>query len=388
MAPSLRDTDVHFVQQTDGPVFVGPESGTLDCGCGHPLIAGYDPARFLAIGIRCAGCGQVTTTPRLPDGAAPPSAVVIAEPVAEPRPATTAIPGSAFVIGRAEMDRLTALFQPATPAENIYLVSPDLLEAAIAAHDRYSDTPLQVGEADPGELYRGLREQPLAWAIRHLRARMRQDRWRCLDDIPTPIAVVHVTGFLHFVATWAHHPLFPAMFAGVAARGFSVHGVAPFAAAHVLTTMGNRISFPRPSGYPERIEGLYLATGPTETAAVHVEVFDRFEVPFGEAWTPAALRAAAGDRIAAMQGRINLRNQGLLLLSPGCALSGHDEALIEAVKQVLPAEGRRNRGLLAAGVILLRLQATPDPRAVRFGYGLFPVQNKSYQGDSRLAAGG
>lgn len=205
-----------------------------------------------------------------------------------------------------------------------------------------------------------------------------------MDDVATPIAVVHLTAFLHFVATWSHHPLFAAMVAGAAARRFSVHGLAPFAVAHCATMLGNRISFPAPVGEPPRLGSFNLATGPTDIVSVRIDVFDRFEVPFGQPWDQASLRAAVADQIAAAQARINLRNPGLLVLSPGAALAGYDEALIEAVKHGLQLLGRKNRGLMAVAPIVLRLQATPDPHTVRFGYGFFPTANRHYVGDSLL----
>ena len=69
----------------------------------------------------------------------------------------------------------------------------------------------------------------------------------------------------------------------------------------------------------------------------------------------------------------------MLLLSPGTALAGFDEALIEAVQGAVSALGRKNRGLMAVAPIVLRVQALADPHAVRFGYGLFPVQNRYYR---------
>ncbi len=382
----------HFIQQCDGPVFVGPGGGTLDCPCGHTLIQGYDPARWLAIGVRCGRCGQLTTTAGLPVGAAPPFAAIVAEPVAEPRPVSTPMPDHAFVIGRAEMDRIIRLYQPVTPARHSYCLTPALLDSVIAGYDRYAAAPLAAGAADADERFPGLANHPLAWAVGHLRGRMQGAAWACLDDVATSIATVHVTGFLHFVATWSHHPLFPAMMAGVAAQGGSVHRLSLFAAAHCMALQGNRISFPAPSarasGTPAGIDGFNLATGPTDTVAVYLDILDRFEVPFGQPWNQASLRAAVADRIAAAQSRINLRNPGLLVLSPGSALAGFDEALIEAVQHALHAAGRRNRGLMAVAPTVLRLQALPDPHAVRFGYGFFPTPNRHYGGDSLLQAGG
>lgn len=380
--------DTHFVQQGDGPVFIGPGRGTLDCGCGNTLIRGYDPARFLAIGIGCGQCGQLTTTPRLPDGVSPPFAVIVAEPLAEGRSATTNMPAHVFVVGRAEMDRISGLYQPVTPPGNEYRMSPALLDEAIAAHARHTGHALPSRVTDAANPYVGLRDHALGWAIQHLRGLIQRDLWACLDGVATPIAVAHVAGFLHFVATWSHHPLFPAMVVGAAARGFSMHGLAPFATAHCATMLGNRISFLVPTGAPARVDSFNLATGPTDIVAVHLDVFDRFEVPFGQAWNQASLRSAVADRIAAAQGHINLRNPGMVVLSPGTALAGYDEALIEAVRHALQTQGRKNRGLMAVAPIVLRLQATSDPHAVRFGYGFFPAANPHYAGDSLLQMNG
>jgi hypothetical protein len=152
--------------------------------------------------------------------------------------------------------------------------------------------------------------------------------------------------------------------------------------------MGNRISFPAPAGDPPRLTGFNLATGPTDIAQVHLEVFDRFEVPFGQAWTPATLRATVADRIAACAARINPRNHGLLLFSPGMALAGFDEALIEAIREGLHSQGRRHRGMMAAAPMVLRLQQMQDPHAVRLCYGFFPIANRHYEGDTLLKSPG
>ncbi len=143
-----------------------------------------------------------------------------------------------------------------------------------------------------------------------------------MENAPSSDAVCHVAGFLHFVATWSQHPLFPAMVATAGDRGFSLHGLALFAAAHSLAMMRNRIGFQR--------------------------------------------------------------NPGLLLLSPGAALPGYDEALIEAVQFAVQSLGRKNRGLMGVAPIVLRLQALPDPHTVRFGYGLFPVVNRHYSGAGQI----
>ena len=374
------------MQAGEAPVLLGAGGDALRCGCGNLLIEGFDPAQFLGVGIRCGRCGSVTTSPPLAEGRMLPAFVSTAEPSAEPRARAMKVPPRVALVGRAEMERLAPLFRPATP-DPTYRFSPGLLDQAEAAFERHVGGALPAVAADPANPFTGLGDHALAWSVRHLRAGMRDASWAAMADAPTANAVDHVAGFLHFVATWSRHPLFPAMAATVGDRGCSLHGLAPFAAAHALALMGNRVGFDEPAGYPARVDGFNLAVGGTETVGVHLEVFDRFEYPFGPAWDPPALRAAVLEMVAAAQRRINLRNRGVLLLSPGSALPGYDEALIEAVQAAMQALGRKNRGLMAVAPIVLRLQAVADPRSVRFGYGLFPVVNRHYGGDAVLQGG-
>lgn len=307
-----------------------------------------------------------------------PPFVSTAEPSAEPRPRAMKVPPRVALVGRAEMDRLGTLFRPATP-DPTYQMSTALLDQTEAAFERHVGGRLPAVAADPANPFVGVRDHALSWAVRHLRTRMREGSWACMDDAPTANAVDHVAGFLHFVATWSRHPLFPAMAATAGDRGCSLHGLALFAAAHALAMMGNRVGFDAPPGHPSRLEGFNLAVGATEVVRVHLEVFDRFEFPFGRPWDPAGLRDAVLEVLTAAQGRINLRNRGLLLLSPGTALLGYDEALIEAVQAAMHRQGRKNRGLMAMAPIVLRLQALADAHSVRFGYG-----NRHYNGDGPL----
>ncbi len=378
----------HFVQFGNRPVLAGSGCETLRCECGSTLIDGFQASQFLAVGIRCGACGVLTTTAPLQPGKMPPRSVIIAELSDAPRDGTMTVPATASVIGRAEMERLGTLLRPLTPASTTYLVSADLLDQAEAAFERHTGDRLPAIPGDPSEPFAGLQAHALAWAVRHLRRRIGRASWACLEDAPTANAVVHVAGFLHFLATWPHHPLFPTMVATAADRGFPLHGLALFAAAHSMAMMGNRVGFQAPAGYPGRLDRFDLATGLADTVTVHLEVFDRFEFPFGRNWNEAALRAAVSDAVAGSRGRINLRNPGVLLLSPGAALAGFDEALIEAAKLTVASSGGKNRGMMAVAPITLRLLGTADPHAVQFGYGLFPVINRHYSSDQPVQFAG
>jgi hypothetical protein len=376
----------NFVQACEGPVFIGSDDGTLACSCGQALIEGYEPARFLGVSIRCGRCAEVTATPGLPPGSNPPAAVVLAEPVAEPRIRTTTLPPNVSVVGRAEHDRIADLFQPHTPADNVYRISAALLDEAAGIFERWVGTKLPDSVAVDGDPFAGMSRHALAWAVSHLRRRLPADVWSSRESAETSAAATNVAAFLHFVRTWSHHPLFPAMAATAAVGGFSLHGLAPFAAAHCLTMQGNRIGFP--TDVPGRIGHFYVAAGPSDRVTVHPEVFDRFEYPYGRPWDSGSLQAAVLEVVERSQGRINLKNPGVLLLSPGVALGGYDEALIRACHAAVQSAGRKNRGLMAVAPIVLRMQDTPDPHAIRFACGLLPVTNRHYRGEVMAGAAG
>lgn len=277
-------------------------------------------------------------------------------------------------------------FQP-TPPHGFYLISASTLDEVEAVFQMHMGSPLQAMEAVRSDPFSGLRDHALGWAVARLRDRLTSESWACMEDGPTSNAVTHVAGFLHFITTWSHHPLFPAMLATAADRGFSLHGLAPFAAAHCLMMMGNQIAFPEPQGYPGRIEG-YVMTTQAGTVDVHFQTFERFEYPFGQPWDHASLRAAATEVISAAQSRINLRRPGALILSSGTALNGFDDALNDAIKNAMLVLGRRNRGLMTVAPVVLRLQALQDPHTIRFGYGCFPTVNRHFRVDTSMRTGG
>jgi hypothetical protein len=69
-------------------------------------------------------------------------------------------------------------------------------------------------------------------------------------------------------------------------------------------------------------------------------------------------------------------------------VAGYDEALIEAVKASMQSSGRKNNGLMAVAPVVLRLQALPDPHAIRLVYGFFPILNRHYRGAGLVRTAG
>ena len=273
------------------------------------------------------------------------------------------------------------------PPDGIYRITPSLLDEVEAVFQTYMGEPLPSIQASTADPFAGLRDHALGWAVGHLRQRFGAGSRLDMEHGPTSNAALHVVGFLHFAATWSGHGLFPAMAATAGERGFSLHGLAPFAAAHCLTMMGNQVVFPEPRGESGRI-GVFQMKTRAGWAAVHCQAFERFDYPFGRRWDRVSLRAAVNDVVTRAQGRINLRNPGALILSPGAALSGFDDALNKTIEEAMPVQGRKNRGLMTVATVVLRLKSLPAPHTVQFAYGCFPTVNRHYHLDKSARTGG
>jgi hypothetical protein len=323
---------------------------------------------------------------------APSLAAILEEPGTDPGSDLLAVPAYVLTAGQEDISRIAAMQQPVTPADNVYRLSPALLDDAIAACGQYAaairaaaDAPAVEAEAAvSGRSGAAAKDEGLAAAIRHLRTRMADPDWRCLESGETARAVACVTGFLHFTRTWGHHILFPGMLASLAETGFSPHGLAPFAAAHCVATSGNPVSFPDRAGQTGRITSFSLATGPVSAVTVHVETIGRLASAAGQILDADSLKRTVEARVAAIQGRINARHPGILVLSASAVPpAGADGVLSAAVTRVLSNLGRKNSGLIAVAPIVIHLHPGQDKREVILGYGFMPIANPHFTGPGR-----
>lgn len=312
-------------------------------------------------------CGAPAPSDTAESGGAVPLARLLAESEGQARSAGIALPAYLATAGQREIERIAASYRPVTPPSTPFRVSESLLDQAIdlSAGCRWADDA--GGEnVGPGVL---------TWssAIEHLRARMRDPSWYCLENEITAASVTRVATFLHFHATWSGHPMFPAMMASAAEAGLSRDGFAPFAAAHCLSMLGNRTYFHAPGGSASKIDGFDIATDTDNVAAVHVTCLD---------FHPGIRKGPrdwVGERIAAACARINPRHPGLVVLSAGAAPAEQDAAVAEALRYTLQNVARKNQGLMAVAFLALRLLPTADPREMHLRYGFMPIQNPHFR---------
>ena len=404
------DPAPHFRQITGVPIFVGDGADELACRCGASVLAlGYRPGTLLAIGIECAACGSITTTPGLgADQIVPLGArAVERDRMPVPQPITLAL---GMVLGdRDELARVDRLCAPREAPAEPFEVSEATLAAAGVDYDRLSGGQLAAHRSavppDIGDAVPGLERWPLAWALGRLKpgSDATRDWWYSAQEADG-IAAVQLGAFRDFMQVWSQHPLFPAMAASTAATGFSTHALAVFAAARCMAKDGNRIGFtppgeaagsvsqgPRialtplggiiglvPPGGEGRMDRFHIETSPTERLPVHVRRFDLFDWPRGLGANPATTRAAAIDALIASQGRINARQPGFLVLSVGGVRRHIDPALIDGVKQTMRERGRRHRGLAGVALILPKIYTTKRQDEVVFGWVFMPFANPHF----------
>ncbi len=360
----------HYTQTGDSPVTAGAGSGQFSCGCGQSLlISGYEPRNFLGIAVRCFACGNVSETPGLAEGEQPPPDVTMVERGAVNPPRTVAT--TTVLISREEMERLVALYQPRATGADPHVISDGLLDEVETQQRCHTNQPL-----DPSP--RGYKGQPLAWAIAHLRDRLRDPEWTSFADSSDSTAAAVVAAFRDLFASWSHHPLFGAMLETAAAQGFSLHAMAMFGAAKSLMSAGNQIAFVPTTGARPRIASFQLVQGPQEHMSVQVNRWDRFEWPDGAEATPQAIRAAVIEAMASVQGSINRLHPGMLVLSPGAVEGKADQLFIDNIFAAIGSHGKRYRGLAAVAAICPKVLPTGKLREVRFGYSFYPVPNRNH----------
>lgn len=375
----------HFAQVGSEPVFIGAGTEELRCACGSSVLArAYRPHSLLAIAIACAQCGDVTTTPGLPDGEVLPRGVRVVTRERMPVSTSIVLDPDTVLADRDELVRIDTLTQPQTPPSETMTLSAATLDAAEAEYDRLTGGRLAADraavEAGSADLAAGLPPLPLAWAFGRLRAGVERPGWWCLAEEPDAVAAILLAAFREFIAVWSRHPLFDVMAASAAAEGFSTHALAPFAAARALAEAGNRVGFTRPPEGQTRMVGFHIDVDPTIRLDVLVRPLDLFDWPRGQGPQPAAVRAQAIDTLIASQNRINPRHPGVLVLSVGPVHRQADPVLMQGVSAALQGRWRRHRGLAGVALLLPKIYPTTRAELATFGWTFLPAANPHHPG--------
>jgi hypothetical protein len=285
----------------------------------------------------------------------------LAERATESSEKVVALPAYLLAAAQEELGALAEMHRPARPPRDAYCLGHALLDEAIGICDRHR---IWLDDSVANGLGR---------AIRHLRARIGGPSGDWHADPETVASLACLSGFLHFHASWEHHPLFPGMLACLATQGFSLQGLSLFAAAYCLAVHGAHVSFPIEAGAPTMLDHFSLADGPAQSVVVHV--CNLGAIGAAGIWGSDTLYRDVEAQVATVFPAVSACRRGMLVLFGGVAVRGLEHELIESVKRALHAHGRRNPNLMAVASLVFNVRIAQDGVDLYLDYGFIPIAN-------------
>ena len=379
---------VHFVQIGDRPAFVGTGSADLVCPCGQSvLIQGFLPRNFLAIRIRCFRCGAVSTTPGLPAGEVLPHDAVAVERRDVPAVTPASVSRGTVLACQQAMASDYVLTQPRDPPADPMELSSAVLDSCAAAYDRLTDGGLAEHIAAARRTVTlDASEYLFAWALLRLRERVGRAGWSWLYEDEDAMAAMHVAAFQHFLHCWGQHPRLALIASALAAPGRFLRTMTAFATAKLLFDSGNRIGFSLPSAaQPDAVP--HFGAGEDEGLALAMRSPGQLQWRERERCNPGLVRSSVMEALASAQGQVNRNRPGILVLSASILQPGFDQSLVDAIRQVFRAVGRKHRGVAAIAGIVPHVVPVERPEQAGFGYGFYPMRNPHFAGENPIRMG-
>ena len=379
----LAEDVPHAVQVGLAPVFIGDGSGDLVCPCGHSvLIRGYLPRNFLSIRIKCFRCGAVSVTPGLTDGEVLPHDVVGVPRGGVPMVASTTVPRGAVFACEEAIQREYAATQPRNPPGEAMTLTAAVLEATAVEFNRLSGGSLGAHlAAAERTVTLDATEYPFAWAQLRLRGLVDRPGWSWLYQNEDAMAAMHVAAFQHFLHCWGHYPRLGRIAPALAAPGRFLRIMSGFATAKLLFDAGNRVGLSLPDAVP------HFSAGADEPLSLAMLAPDALQWRRRERCNAQVIRTVVTDTLAAVQGQVNGRKPGIVVLSVSILLPDFEQALVDGIGGVLRSVGRKHRGVAAVVVAMPKVGPVKRLDQVGFGYNFYPIRNPHYLGENPIRLG-
>jgi hypothetical protein len=378
----------HFIQVGDVPAFIGAGDGDLICRCGQSiLIKGYLPANYLAIRIKCFRCGAITVTPALAEGEILSRSAVGIERNEVPAVVPARVPRGAVLACQDEMTRCLGLTRPReAPAEAVRL-SRSMLEATAQEYDTLTGGRLvEHMAASPAAMGSAEGDYPFGWAVSRLRQRIGQPGWSWLQQDDDALAAMQVVALQDLLHCWGQHPLLRRLASPLVERGRFLRTMTGFATAKLLFDAGNRVAFVPPT--PGRGDvRLRFSTAAGEPLALEMLAPDALQWKERDGRSPQVIRSAVVDALASVQGQVNSRNPGVVVLSVSIFQPDFDQALVDGIYAAFRSVGRKHRGVAAVSAIMPKVLPAGQPDRVGFGYAFYPIRNPHYAGENPIRLG-
>lgn len=364
-------------------MFIGTGDTDLLCSCGQSvLIRGYLPANFLAIAIKCFRCGAVSVTPGLPDDTVLPRDAVAVARRGEPMVASATIPRGAVFASQEAIDRDYTLSRPHSPPVAPMPLTSAVLDTTATAYDRLIGGALadHVTVAQRA-LTLDAAEDAFAWSLARLRGLVDKPGWSWIFHNDDAMAAMHIAAFQHFLHCWGHHPRLQRLAASLAEPGRFLRIMSNFALAKLLYDAGNRVGFSLPDAEP------HFSTAAGEALSLAMLAPDSLQWRRRDRWSGPVVRAAVADALASVQGQVNTRRPGILVLVTSILLPNFDQAVVDGIGSVLRHAGRKHRGVAAVAAITPKVVQVKRLDEVGFGYGFYPIINPHFDGENPIRLG-
>jgi hypothetical protein len=260
-------------------------------------------------------------------------------------------------------------------------LSRALVETAASQYDSLTGGRLEEQiAASRGASGADLGDYPFAWSVQWLRDRIDKPDWSWLYHNDDALAAIHVVAMHNLVQCWGHHPLFASLAAKLGEPGRFLRTLGAFATAKLLYDAGNRVGFAQDLG-------LHFVTVDDEPLALALLEPAALQWREQERRSPAVLRAAVIDALAAAQARVNRVKPGIVVLSVSIWQPDFDQMLVDAIHAAFQLVGRRHRGVAAVAAIMPKGLPAGSPDRIGFGYAFYPILNPRFAGQNPIRMG-
>ncbi|MEJ0018054.1 MAG: hypothetical protein WDN25_16095 [Acetobacteraceae bacterium] len=344
-------------------------------------MTGYLPANLVAIRLRCARCGAITTTPGLVPTEILPRTAVPIEPIGQPMPTTAGLrPGDVLVCARTLASEYAGNRPLPWPDEPV-AVTQALLEDAARGYDRLAGGRLAAQiEASPAADDAEHGPYPFAWSVARLRTKIGTPGWSWLNQDDDAMATMHVVALRHLMRCWGQHPLLPRLTAALAEPDGLIRTLVTLGTAKLLYDAGNRVGFTLADAEP----GLHFSTSAGDPLTLALLEPEALKWRQRDRRTPASLRAAVIEAVNGVQSRVNRTRPGIVVLASSILQPDFDQMLVDAIHAAFDVAGRRNRGVAAVAVVMPKVLQAGHPDWVGFGYAFYPILNPRFMGQNPI----
>ena len=371
-----------FIQATSVPLAVGNGDGTLDCECGHTLIAGYQSRQYIGVGFKCFQCARVTLSEKWPKGEPLPRNLLVYSPGGYFLSQSVDVSSRGGMASEKEVERIKKATTIRADKKRPLDLDMKGLDALEARYNKLSSGEMikasqraRQAAASKNSLFL---KSNLAWAIDYVRS-CHAGGALDLDDDKTQAALTFLTVANHLLGRWEHHPLFELISKSVVLE--YPHTVTQLLAASYLAEMGNTVGFNDHAKFEGQSPDLFINANAVEAISIEVKAPSELQWP-SPCPTVAALEDMLIKQIYKASKQIIGEWGGVVVIGTSWASHDGHATLVQALKSL---DTRKQISSRVAGVIGVSINILGHYLTPSGGIGSDVVSEVHVQLNSRFA---